>query len=50
MKNQHPATSTRIYSPRATLCAIGIKLRALKFFDAIAEHVHIRLRFVSNQL
>ncbi|MDQ3802465.1 MAG: transposase [Acidobacteriota bacterium] len=48
MKNQQPAASTRLYSPRATLCAIGIKLRALKFFDTIAEHVHIKQKAVRH--
>jgi len=48
MKNQPPATSPRLYSPRATLCAIGIKLRALKFFDPIAEHVHVRQKTVKH--
>ena len=48
MKNQPPVASTRLYSPRATLCAIGIKLRALKFFDAIAEHVHIKQKVVRH--
>src|SRR5829696_2274711 len=48
MKNQQPAASTRLYSPRATLCAIGIKLRALKFFDAIAEHVHVKQKTIKH--
>jgi hypothetical protein len=48
MKNQPPAASTRLYSPRATLCAIGIKLRALKFFETIAEHVHIRQKTIKH--
>src|SRR5918911_4731378 len=48
MKNRQPATSHRLYSPRATLCAIGIKLRALKFFDTIAEHVKIRQKTVKH--
>lgn len=48
MKNQPPTVGTRLYSPRATLCAIGIKLRALKLFDTIAEHVQIRQKTVKH--
>ena len=48
MKKHPTATGPRLYSPRATLCAIGIKLRALKFFDTIAEHVHVRQKTVKH--
>lgn len=48
MKNKQPVAGTRLYSPRATLCAIGIKLRSLKFFDPIAEHVHVRQKTIKH--
>lgn len=48
MKNKQPATNTRLYSPRATLCAIGIKLRSLKFFDTIAEHVRVKQKTIKH--
>lgn len=48
MKKQQPTTGTKLYSPRATLCAIGIKLRSLKFFDTIAEHVHVRQKTIKH--
>ena len=48
MKNQPAVTATRLYSPRATLCAIGVKLRSLKFFETIAEHVHIKQKTVRH--
>jgi len=48
MKNQQPVTTARLYSPRATLCAIGIKLRSLKFFDPIAAHVQIRQKTIKH--
>lgn len=48
MKNKQPATNTRLYSPRATLCAIGIKLRSLKLFDTIAEHVKVRQKTIKH--
>lgn len=47
MKNEQSA-NTRLYSPRATLCAIGIKLRSLKFFDTIAEHIHVRQKTIHH--
>jgi hypothetical protein len=34
--------TTQHYTPHATLAAIGIKIRSLKLFDTIKEHVHIR--------
>ena len=37
-----------LFTTRATLCAIGIKLRALKFFDTIAEHVHIKQKTIRH--
>jgi Transposase DDE domain group 1 len=48
MKNEQLTTNVRLYSPRATLCAIGIKLRSLKFFDIIAEHVHVRQKTIHH--
>lgn len=48
MKKQQPTTPTRLYSPRATLCAIGIKLRSLQFFDTIAAHVQIRQKTIKH--
>jgi hypothetical protein len=41
-------SNARLYSPRATLCAIGIKLRSLKFFDTIAEHLRIRQKTIHH--
>ena len=48
MKNTQPAATGKLYSPRATLCAIGIKLRSLKFFDTIAEHVLVRQKTIKH--
>jgi hypothetical protein len=48
MKNQPTVATTRLYSPRATLCAIGIKLHSLKFFDTIAEHVKVRQKTIKH--
>jgi hypothetical protein len=48
MKNRQPTAGTRLYTPRATLCAIGIKLSALKFFDTIADHVKIKQKTIKH--
>jgi hypothetical protein len=48
MKNEQSATTTRLYSPRAILYALGIKLRSLKFFDTIAAHLHIRQKTIHH--
>lgn len=48
MKKSHVAPAARLYTPRATLCALGVKLRSLKLFDAIAEHVRIRQKAIRH--
>jgi hypothetical protein len=48
MKNKQTTANTKLFSPRATLCAIGIKLRSLKFFDTIGEHVLIRQKTIRH--
>src|SRR5215212_4188502 len=48
MKNEPAAASSRLYSPRATLCAIGIKLRSMKLFDTIADHVKIKQKTIKH--
>jgi hypothetical protein len=48
MKNKQPVAGPRLYSPRATLCAIGVKLRSMKFFDTLAEHVHVRQKTIKH--
>jgi hypothetical protein len=48
VKKSHPITEVRIYTPRATLCALGLKVRSLKLFDIIAEHVRIRQKTIRH--
>ena len=48
MKNKRPAASATLYSPRATLCAIGIRLRSLKLFDTIADHVKVKQKTIKH--
>jgi hypothetical protein len=38
MKKQQPTASTKLYSPRATLCAIGIKLNGFASKVSLFEH------------
>src|SRR5215216_545818 len=48
MKKSQAASTARLYTPRATLCALGLKVRSLKLFDAIAERVHIRQKTIRH--
>jgi len=48
MKNKQPAASSRLYSPRATLCAVGIRLRSLKLFDTLAAHVKVKQKTIKH--
>jgi len=40
--------TTQHYTPHATLCAIGIKIRALSLFDTIKEHVFIKQKTIRH--
>jgi hypothetical protein len=40
--------TTQHYTPHATLAAVGIKLRSLKLFDTIREHVHIKQKTIRH--
>src|SRR5215208_474340 len=48
MKKSRPALAARLYTPRATLCALGLKVRSLKLFDTISEHVRIRQKTIRH--
>jgi hypothetical protein len=48
MKKSRPATAARLYTPHASLAAIGLKIRSLKLFDTIAEHVHVRQKTIKH--
>jgi hypothetical protein len=47
-QHEKPATNARLYSPRATLGAIGINIGSLKFFGTIVEHVKIRQKTIKH--
>jgi hypothetical protein len=40
--------TTQHYTPRATLAALGLKVRSLKLFDTIKEHVFIKQKTVRH--
>jgi hypothetical protein len=42
MKKSQAAVTARLSTPRATLCALGLKVRSLKLFEAISGRVRIR--------
>ena len=48
MKKSYLATAARLYTPRASLAAIGLKIRSLKLFDTMAEQVHIRQKRIKH--
>ena len=48
MKKSPVASAARLYTPRATLCALGLKVRSLKLFDIIGERVRIRQKTVKH--
>lgn len=47
MKKSQVAAA-RLSTPRATLAAIGLKIRSLKLFEAISEHVRIRQKTIRH--
>jgi hypothetical protein len=48
MKKSRATVATQLYTPRATLCALGLKVRSLKLFDTISEHVRIRQKTIRH--
>jgi hypothetical protein len=48
VKMSHSISDARLYTPRSTLCAIGLKIRSLKLFDTVAKHVRIRQKTIRH--
>src|SRR5215203_3177755 len=48
MNKSRPTSAARLYTPRATLCALGVKVRSLKLFETISEHVRIRQKTIKH--
>ena len=46
MKKSRSAIASRLYSPHASLAALGVKLRSLKFFDVLSEHALIKQKTI----
>ena len=44
----HSQETTQHYTPHATLAALGIKIRSLKLFDTIKEHVLIKQKTIRH--
>ena len=42
MKNSRTSVASRLFSPRTSLAALGVKLCSLKLFEVIAGHVEIK--------
>ena len=42
MKKSRSSTASRLFTGRAPLAALGLKLRSLKLFETISQHVSIK--------
>lgn len=47
-EGSRPASAARLYTLRATLCALRVKVRSLKLFDATAERIRIRQKTIRH--
>lgn len=48
MKKSRSGTASKLFSPRTTLAALGLKLRSLGLFEVIAGHVQIRQKAIRH--
>ena len=48
MKKSRSAIASRLYSPHASLAALGLKLRSIKFFEVLTEHVLIKQKTIKH--
>jgi hypothetical protein len=48
MKKPRSSTASRLFTARAPLAALGLKLRSLKLFETISEHVHIKQKTIKH--
>lgn len=48
MKKSRLGTASRLFTARAPLAAIGLKLRSLKIFDVISRHVQIKQKTIKH--
>lgn len=48
MKKSRPGTAPRLFTARAPLAALGLKLRSLKIFETIPRHVEIKQKTIKH--
>jgi hypothetical protein len=48
LKKSRSATASRLFSPRTTLAALGVKLRSMGLFEVIENHVPIRQKAIKH--
>ena len=48
MKNSRSAQASRLFSPRTSLAALGVKLRSLHLFETISHHLHIQQKTIKH--
>ncbi len=48
MKNSRPGIASRLFTPRAPLAALGLKLHSLKLFETISQHVKIKQKTIKH--
>ncbi len=48
MKKSRSSTASRLFTARAPLAALGLKLRSLKLFDTISQHVSIKQKTIKH--
>jgi hypothetical protein len=48
LKKSRSATPSRLFSPRTTLAALGVKLRSMGLFEVIESHVHVRQKAIRH--
>jgi hypothetical protein len=48
LKNSRTSLASRLFSPRTSLTALGVKLHSLKLFEVIAGHVEIKQKAIRH--
>lgn len=48
MKKSRPSTASRLFTARAPLAALGVKLRSLNIFETISQHVKIKQKTIKH--
>jgi hypothetical protein len=49
MKSSRSNQASRVFSPRTSLAALGIKLRSLHLFETISQHVQIQQKTIKHK-